>query len=217
MRVSRTRPRPCTKLQVLSRPQQAPDTLENLVKLDYDGRQERISLFDGRIQLSAVKEAFGLSTVKINGRIEPVNDKGFTMTRFPPQSTVKVTGQPTSEMACLFGEIAALRHDIHQLQELRCDLKDSAGLRAELAELKRDLTATKRLVAEIVAVGVTSHKTDSPDFTKTSQDGYTFDTWWEAQCLARDIISGHTQVRPDKSSDLPHPDDDIVATGLHHT
>lgn len=49
-------------------------------------------------------------------------------------------------------------------------------------------------VAEIVAVGVTSHKSDSPDFTKTSQDGYTFDTWWEAQCLARDIISGHTQV-----------------------
>lgn len=72
------------------------DTLENIVKLDFDGRQEKISLFDGRIQLSAVKEAFGLSTVKINGRIEPVNDKGFTMTRFPPQSTVQVTGQPTS-------------------------------------------------------------------------------------------------------------------------
>lgn len=51
-----------------------------------------------------------------------------------------------AEMACLFGEIAALRHDIRQLQELRCDLKDSAGLRAELAELKQDLTATKRLV-----------------------------------------------------------------------
>jgi hypothetical protein len=47
-----------------------------------------------------------------------------------------------------------------------------------------------------VAVGATCHEPEKgPDFTKTSQDGYTFDTWWEAQTLARNIISGHTQVR----------------------
>lgn len=48
----------------------------------------------------------------------------------------------------MFGEIAALRADIRQLQQLRCDLKDSAGLRGEMAELKKDLTATKRLVGD---------------------------------------------------------------------
>lgn len=43
---------------------------------------------------------------------------------------------------------SALRKDLRQLQELRCDLKDSAGLRDELAELKKDLTATKRLMRQ---------------------------------------------------------------------
>jgi hypothetical protein len=44
-------------------------------------------------------------------------------------------------------------------------------------------------------VGATCHEPEKgPDFTKTSQDGYTFDTWWEAQTLARNIIAGHTQV-----------------------
>lgn len=49
-------------------------------------------------------------------------------------------------------------------------------------------------VAEIVHVGVQTHQSESPDFTKTSQDGYTFDIWWEARCMAKDIINGHTQV-----------------------
>lgn len=36
---------------------------------------------------------------------------------------------------------------------------------------------------------------DSPDFTKTSGDGYTFDTFWEGRMLAKDIINSHTETR----------------------
>lgn len=101
-----------------------------------------------------------------------------------------------AEMASLFGEMAALRADIAKLVEMKSDIKDSGHIGSALKSVKDDLAAVKRLVAEVVAVGAVCHEPDKgPDFTKTSHDGYTFDTWWEAQCLARDIISGHTKVR----------------------
>ncbi|WIA30197.1 hypothetical protein OEZ86_000289 [Tetradesmus obliquus] len=197
----------------------APDTLENVVHLDCEGRVEKLTLVNRRIQLRAVKEAFGLSSVRINGRLEPTDDEGYTITKFNPQTTLAISGQPSTEMSTLFGEMASLRADISKLIEMRGSLKDSGSLAHDLKAIKEDLTATKRLVAEIVAVGATCHEPEKgPDFTKTSQDGYTFDTWWEAQTLARNIISGHTQVKPGSgSTDIIHDEDHVVASGLHTT
>lgn len=204
-------------MHVVSKPS-APDALENIVNIEYDGRREKLTLYRNRINLAAVKEAFGLQTVKVNGRIEPVDAEGFTLTKYSPHGTVTISGTPTSEMSSLFGEVAALRADLNKLASLRFEIKDSAGLTAELADLKKDLRVMKRLVAEIVAIGVQTHQADKgPDFTKTSHDGYNFDTWWEAQCLARDIISGDTKVKSDSSTNLYHPDDSVEITGLHIT
>lgn len=36
---------------------------------------------------------------------------------------------------------------------------------------------------------------DAPDFTKTSQDGYTFDTYWEGRMIAKDVIKGHAEAK----------------------
>jgi hypothetical protein len=190
-----------------------------VVHLECEGRIEKLTLVNRRIQLRAVKEAFGLSTVRINGRLEPTDDEGYTVTKFNPQTTLAVTGQPTTEMATLFGEMASLRADISKLIEMRGSLKESGSLANDLKAIKEDLDATKRLVAEIVAVGATCHEPEKgPDFTKTSQDGYTFDTWWEAQTLARNIIAGHTQVKHgSQSTDIVHDEDHVVASGLHTT
>jgi hypothetical protein len=72
------------------------DTLENVVHLECEGRVEKLTLVNRRIQLRAVKEAFGLSSVRINGRLEPTDDEGYTVTKFNPQTTIAITGQPTT-------------------------------------------------------------------------------------------------------------------------
>lgn len=72
------------------------DTLENVVHLDCEGRVEKLTLVNRRIQLRAVKEAFGLSSVRINGRLEPTDDEGYTITKFNPQTTLAISGQPST-------------------------------------------------------------------------------------------------------------------------
>lgn len=57
---------------------------------------------------------------------------------------------------------------------------------------------------------------DSPDFTKTSQDGYTFDTFWEGRMIAKDIINSHTGTRRPHARRHRHDEDmsaeEVVAT-----
>jgi hypothetical protein len=72
-----------------------------VVHLECEGRIEKLTLVNRRIQLRAVKEAFGLSTVRINGRLEPTDDEGYTVTKFNPQTTLAVTGQPTTGLLLL--------------------------------------------------------------------------------------------------------------------
>jgi hypothetical protein len=83
------------------------DTLENVVHLECEGRVEKLTLVNRRIQLRAVKEAFGLSTVRINGRLEPTDDEGYTVTKFNPQTTLAVTGQPTTGLLLLLPLLCA--------------------------------------------------------------------------------------------------------------
>lgn len=62
------------------------------MNIEFEGCEERLTIYDGRIHLPALKETFGLATVKINGRIEPVDEREFTITRYSPHTTVRITG-----------------------------------------------------------------------------------------------------------------------------
>lgn len=66
------------------------------MNLECGGRTEQLTLINRKVHVKAIKEAFGLSTVKINGRIEPMDDDGFTLTKFSPQATLTITGQRSS-------------------------------------------------------------------------------------------------------------------------
>jgi len=61
---------------------------------------------------------------------------------------------------------------------------------------------------------------DSPDFTKTSQDGYTFDTYWEGRMIAKDIVSKHTESKQPhmrKHRHHDHMDAEEVMASFHAT
>jgi hypothetical protein len=180
---------------------------DNSVVLNFNGKEEKIRLINNKIQISAVKDAFNLRTVQLNGLTEPIDQLGFTVAEFSPGTVVNISGSPTTEMEKLQAEIAALRAELQSLQDIRSDLRDVASMTASFSSMtgsyddmmKRlmtpgaspeDITVIKRLLAEIVM-----GSRDSPDFTKTSVDGYTFDTFWEGRMLAKDIINSHTETR----------------------
>lgn len=61
---------------------------------------------------------------------------------------------------------------------------------------------------------------DSPDFTKTSQDGYTFDTFWEGRMIAKDIINSHTETKHPharRNRHHDHMDAEEVMSSFHAT
>lgn len=61
---------------------------------------------------------------------------------------------------------------------------------------------------------------DSPDFTKTSQDGYTFDTYWEGRMIAKDIVNKHTETKQPhmrKHRHHDHMDAEEVMASFHAT
>jgi hypothetical protein len=84
-----------------------------------------------------------------------------------------------------------------------------------LEAAEEDRALIKRLLAEILM-----SSRDSPDFTKTSQDGYTFDTFWEGRMIAKDIINSHTETkRPHarKHRHHDHMDAEEVMASFHAT
>jgi hypothetical protein len=178
-----------------------------------DGHTESMRLVNGRIQLSAAKEAFGLATIRLGGKIEPVDAMGFTLAEFEPAAVVTVSGQRLEEAARLRAEIEALRAELGQLSGLRDELRALSsldGLRAEVSQSmddlrnwmlagptasSDDLAVIKRLVAEMVLGSRDGGAGGTPDFAKTSLDhGYNFEHWWEGRELARDVIHAHSEV-----------------------
>jgi hypothetical protein len=180
---------------------------DNSVVLNFNGKEEKIRLINNKIQISAVKDAFNLRTVQLNGLTEPIDQLGFTVAEFSPGTVVNISGSPTTEMEKLQAEIAALRAELQSLQDIRSDLRDVASMTASFSSMAGssddmmrrlmapgaspdDVTVIKRLLAEIIM-----RSRDRPDFTKTSQDGYTFDTFWEGRMIAKDIINADKEAR----------------------
>lgn len=64
--------------------------------LSFNGKEEKLRLINNKIQVGAVKEAFNLSTVQLDGQLEPVDQLGFTVAEFKPGQTVMVSGSPTT-------------------------------------------------------------------------------------------------------------------------
>jgi hypothetical protein len=209
----------------------APKAADNSITLNFNGKQERLRLINGKIQLNAVKDAFNLKSVQLDGQLEPVDQLGFTVAEYEPGQTILVSGSPVAEMEKLQAEIAGLRAELQSLKDIRDDLRNVASLSHSFSSMTEsyddirrlldpsanveDFTIIKRLLAEIVM-----GSRDSPDFTKTSQDGYTFDTFWEGRMLAKDIISKNTEARRPherKHRHHDHMDAEEVMSSFHAT
>lgn len=70
--------------------------VENNVTLVFNGKEEKLRLINNKIQLNAVKEAFNLKTVQLDGQLEPVDQLGFTVNEYRPGQTVLVSGSPVA-------------------------------------------------------------------------------------------------------------------------
>lgn len=69
---------------------------DNSVVLNFNGKEEKIRLINNKIQISAVKDAFNLRTVQLNGLTEPIDQLGFTVAEFSPGTVVNISGSPTT-------------------------------------------------------------------------------------------------------------------------
>jgi hypothetical protein len=72
----------------------------NSITLDFNGKTEKLRLVNGKIQLSAVKDAFNLKTVQLDGQLEPVDQLGFTVADYKPGQTIMVSGSPVAGKEC---------------------------------------------------------------------------------------------------------------------
>jgi hypothetical protein len=202
------------------------------VTLNYNGKEEKLRLINKKIQMNAVKEAFNLKTVQLDGQLEPVDQLGFTVAEYSPGQTIVVSGSPVAETEKLHAELAALRAELAALQDIRDDLRNVASMTSSFSSITgsydemvrrlmtpgaqlEDIAVIKRLLAEIVM-----GSRDSPDFTKTSQDGYTFDTFWEGRMIAKDIINNHTETKHPharRNRHHDHMDAEEVMSSFHAT
>jgi hypothetical protein len=66
------------------------------VTLNFNGKEEKLRLINKKIQMNAVKEAFNLKTVQLNGQLEPVDQLGFTVAEYSPGQTIMVSGSPVA-------------------------------------------------------------------------------------------------------------------------
>ena len=64
---------------------------DDTITLSYEGRKTKLTLVGRKIQVAAVKEAFQLQGLALNGCIEPVDGNGFTYRTYKPSDTVEVT------------------------------------------------------------------------------------------------------------------------------
>lgn len=90
------RPHPCHPAAEAEISHAAPVTVDNSVILHYNGLEEKLRLVNNKVQLSAVKDAFNLKTIKLDGRLEPADQLGFTVAEFKPGQTVQVSGSPSA-------------------------------------------------------------------------------------------------------------------------
>jgi hypothetical protein len=81
--------------------------MASIVTLQFGDLTEKMHLFEGRVHIPTVKEAFALRVAKINGVLEPSDSQGFTHAKFPiPNSgdTLNISGTP-AEVAAIPGTL----------------------------------------------------------------------------------------------------------------
>jgi hypothetical protein len=80
-------------------PAPAPGSVSS-VTLQYNGLSEQLRLVNNRVSLPAIKEAFSLAVVKLDGVLEPCDQLGYTAAEFAPGQVVAVSGTPVAGAPC---------------------------------------------------------------------------------------------------------------------
>ena len=65
-----------------------------MVKVIYNESEITLSLVDKKVHLPTVERTFHIQQVQLNGRVEPVNNEGFTYNEFDDGTAIVATGVP---------------------------------------------------------------------------------------------------------------------------
>jgi len=97
--------------------------MTSTVTLKYGDLTETIPLFEGRLHIPTIKDAFTLRVARIDGILAPVDSQGFTYAMFKPGDTLKISGT-SAEVAAMPGTLHSRellqwqKHKIHMLQSI---------------------------------------------------------------------------------------------------
>ena len=78
--------------------------MASTVTLKYGDFIETIPLFDGRLHIPTIKDAFTLRVARIDGVLAPVDNQGFTHAIFKPGDTLNISGT-SAEGAAMSGTL----------------------------------------------------------------------------------------------------------------
>ena len=79
-------------------------TCNATVTLKYRDFTEIIPLFEGRLNIPTIKDAFTLRVARIDGVLAPVDSQGFTHAIFKPGDTLSISGT-AAEVAAMPGTL----------------------------------------------------------------------------------------------------------------
>ena len=85
--------------------------MASTVTFKYWDLTETIPLFEGRLHIPTIKDAFTLRVARIDGVSAPVDSQGFTYAIFKPGDTVSMSGTSA--------EVAAMRGTLHSRELLQ--------------------------------------------------------------------------------------------------
>ena len=75
-----------------------------VVKLKYGDTERSTRLVNNQLHIPTIKDMFGLSSVDVEGVVEPADDRGFTFATYLSGSTLHISGSP-AQPAVLSGTI----------------------------------------------------------------------------------------------------------------
>ena len=96
--------------------------MASTVTLKFGELIETIPLFEGRLHIPTIKDAFTLRVPRIDGVLAPVDSQGFTHAIFKPGDTLNISGT-SSEVAAMPGTLHSRellqwhKHKVHMLHQ----------------------------------------------------------------------------------------------------
>ena len=97
--------------------------MASTVTLKYGELTETIPLFEGRLHIPTINDAFTLRVPRIDGVLAPVDSQGFTYAIFKPGDTLNISGT-SAEVAAMPGTLYSMellqwhKHKVHMLQSI---------------------------------------------------------------------------------------------------